>query len=564
MYRPILAILNPAESHPQLVLAALRTLNSIADSLLLELQGNSHAESNFLQLLYTDQHLTSLLAILDQTSPALIIQQQISLAAALITKSCREEIQRVALAQAGLLETLACKLASFIVVTEPTLFSTQGEAALVLSGISPATTKSRLSPILQAIGTIISKSKIRAKQFMSSLVFAEVFPDAELNYESPSASQLTSQYGHGGNTYFVSLFMHSGTNSPRREASSVNSGFPPLGAGMNSRSSKSYNNSALETASHENLHGFDSTENPLVTWLIHVVRAETGVTRLMAAWIVTILHRMGFANRRREVALAPVVVPLLVCMLEKDFRVDPSIVSYDDSLLQSPEWLIKEHAPAVLSMLVEDQIQLQQAAVDAGAIKMLSQLLKQSYDPLPNSLKSPLWTPNLSDTNEITSQEVVSTSRLGAPGLSVLAYHVLRMRESVLIALAALATAKDDYRKAIIDNGVVSFVIESLKPHSKLSSNNGELLTLSSIGNPIPVLLAACGAARALSRSVNTLRTSLIDAGLATPLFVLLKHSDVEVQVASTAVVCNLLLEFSPMREVRFQPKLGGLKTNVV
>ena len=41
-----------------------------------------------------------------------------------------------------------------------------------------------------------------------------------------------------------------------------------------------------------------------------------------------------------------------------------------------------------------------------------------------------------------------------------------------------------------------------------------------------------------------------MDAGLAAPLFVLLRNQDTEIQVAATAVICNLVLEFSPMRDV--------------
>lgn len=41
-----------------------------------------------------------------------------------------------------------------------------------------------------------------------------------------------------------------------------------------------------------------------------------------------------------------------------------------------------------------------------------------------------------------------------------------------------------------------------------------------------------------------------MDAGLAAPLFGLLKHQDIEIQIQATAVVCNLVLDFSPMREV--------------
>ena len=333
------------------------------------------------------------------------------------------------------------------------------------------------------------------------------------------------------------------------------SNFPPLGAlgpaRGNVRNTRGYS-AALETISTEGYSGVEGNETPLIAWLVYVVRAETGVTRLMTAWVLTILYRMGFANHRREVGLALLLVPLLVCMLDKNYAVPSNTpTSYDDSVLQSPEQLIAQHAPTVLSLLVEDHFQLQQAAVDAKAIEKLSQLLKRSFDPLPASPTS-LWTPHPRQRTETSSQDITSPSRIGLFGLSPDTYHRMRMRESVLVALAAIATAKDEYRKTIIDSGVVQFVIDSLKPYDEtpLDISDSSQPTSVVTGNPTPVLLAACGAARALSRSVNTLRTSLIDAGLAAPLFVLLRHPELEVQVASTAVVCNLLLEFSPMREV--------------
>jgi len=62
-----------------------------------------------------------------------------------------------------------------------------------------------------------------------------------------------------------------------------------------------------------------------------------------------------------------------------------------------------------------------------------------------------------------------------------------------------------------------------------------------------------------MSRSVSILRTSLIDYGVAKPIHALLTHPNVEVQIAATEVLCNLVLHFSPMRESLIEA--GSLKT---
>ena len=567
IFPPLLSILCPSESHPQLVLAALRALNAIADSRLLERSNEDSGQDDFMRALYTDLHLSSLAQILDQYPLTLVAEQQISLAAALVTKTCREETHRKTLAHSGVLEALATRLASFIVATRSSKQVSLGSDASNTCSIAPATTRSRLAPILHAIGTIIIGSKLRRSQFAHASVFSDLFPktddDSSSRQPADSRSSLRGVPSQPSNKRLPPIWAMS-----YRESVGQATSYAPAVVGQKPRSNRGFS-SALEITPTELFNGSEEDETPLVTWLIHVVRAESGVTRLMASWVVILLHRSGLTNRRRDQEFALLLVPLLVRMIENEYKMDNDThPSYDNSLLERPDWTVKEQTPSILAMLVVDSLELQKAAVEAGAIKKLSQLLKQSYDPVSTNSSAFMWSPNPSNPENTTLRDGPSACRLGPSGLSPIAHHVLQMRESVLIALAALATAKDEYRKSIIENGVVPFVIESLKPHNMASADGvveaGVPVGKTSVtGNPTKVLLAACGTSRALSRSVSTLRTSLIDAGLAAPLYTLLRHEDIEVQIAATAVICNLVLEFSPMREVRREALVSYLATLV-
>ena len=140
VFPPLLAILCPTESPPQLVLAALRAVNTVADSICLDSSSSDTHDDSFHKLLYLDQHLASLAQILGQSSQSLVVQQQqISLAAALISKTCREEAQRKTLALSGVLPALATRLASFVVATRGPLASF--DRLTSVGEIAPATTR---------------------------------------------------------------------------------------------------------------------------------------------------------------------------------------------------------------------------------------------------------------------------------------------------------------------------------------------------------------------------------------------------------------------------------------
>ncbi len=358
------------------------------------------------------------------------------------------------------------------------------------------------------------------------------------------------------------------------------SAFPPLGTSnssqnlaLNGRSSTNKFNSA-SLPSWNDVTNMDSSldaqdivmsdvkepKSPLIAYLIFILRSRLGMERLMAASVLTVLYRAGLTNKTRETAIGLLVVPLLANMLDESpvTSKGKDIIADEEAALS--EWAIKERGPAILAMVITDSEYLQKAAFDAGVISKLSKMLKVSYDPVPESSSPRSWAPHTTDDVENLDLQQPRLGNIGQPPLLV---HKVKVRESTLKAIAALVPFKDEYRKAIVDQGMMPYIVESMssnpgKPSPKSvdkteKASNGSTESESKQGygtNPISVLIAACGAVRALSRSVSVLRTTLIDHGVAQPVFHLLQHPDIEVQIAATATVCNLLTDVSPMREV--------------
>ncbi|GMK56304.1 hypothetical protein CspeluHIS016_0301440 [Cutaneotrichosporon spelunceum] len=145
-----------------------------------------------------------------------------------------------------------------------------------------------------------------------------------------------------------------------------------------------------------------------------------------------------------------------------------------------------------------------------------------------------------------------------------------RMREGALLALASLCFQYEPTRRAIADSptSVLSLVRAALRHPS------------------YGVRAAACQLARALSRTVAILRTSLVDSGVGDEVIETLKREVVRrwaggddgptdggfdvlpeqevgerqftVEVAATATICNLITDFSPLKSKIADP--GGLE----
>ena len=550
IFPSLISKLDPRRWDPDIILATLRVLNILADCSSLEPLDARDAARGFLDVLYADSTLAKLVIVLEQHSSLLIVQHQVSLAAALIWKTCRHELQRERLASAGFLEALAAQLASNI-TTSGSFLPSQDTINSEGTGMQTRTSRSDLASILHGIACIIADSKDRTNQLICTPALATVFPwlDADpYSWRAPSVRAGKQPVG----------LKHSATSRQSRPNSYLTSGsgnLPPLNP-LATWGKKQGPGSDVSTSQGlfaiNRLGSKEDDETPLFGWLLDLIYAGSGLTRLMAAWVLSLLFRAGLASPRRERALGMSVIPIVARLLEHETSSSSPPAYYQYGDLSTPARMVKEIAPRVLALMVVESPDLQKAAAGTGIIKRLSQLLKQTHDSLPSAKTTSMWNPS-NDANTHGALGLSEASRLGVAGLSPARFHTLQVREAVLIALAAMASSMDEYRKAIIDHGVVPFVVESLKPYVKSGSaplSARQVDDASGSGNPNHVLLAACAAARALSRSVSTLRTSLMDAGLAAPLHVLLKSPVIEVQTAATAVIANIVLEFSPMRDV--------------
>ncbi|KAJ5169025.1 uncharacterized protein N7482_004619 [Penicillium canariense] len=551
----LLAILSSPDCPSSFLPPILRVLNTIADRLPLQSQDQWPRDTRLADLVFAGEHISALRRIVAQDYASSRNQACIELVAALIGKLCTEEIHKTALAESGVLDALAVKVASFVVAQGFVLPGAEDhlqEPGALGEFPPPAPTSARLAPILRAVTVIIEQSKWRAEHFLSSPGIMTVFPKQVPGF-APSdikrgpwgAAYLSGSAvprSTGANpvdTLLPSVPLAHGKSSPN------SANFPPLGnSGSQRRHSHSFPTpfSLAETPTPE------EEESSIVPWLLCILRSEGGMVRLMAARLVTVLFRLGLAKKQRVPMFSYLLVPILLRMLEKDFELPDEHDPCDDGLI-TPTQRLKEETPAVLANLVMDDQDLQKHAVDGNALKRLSQLLKETYNPVPESLR-PMWYAE-GDVPARDPESMSADCRLGPPGYSPTLCHVMRYRESILKALAALVPFKDEYRKAVCENGVVPYIIDSLKPRPSDAPADAASMpkNLAADGNPTPTILAACGAARMLTRSVSVLRTSLIDAGVAQPLFVLIKHHDLEIQIAATAAICNLALDFSPMKE---------------
>jgi hypothetical protein len=518
------------------------TLNQIADAVAQEKPGldanRRSLAAIFREHIYTHSVVDDIADILVQTAGPSKTNQQILLAIQLLTKTCVEDVHKKFLVDAGILDMLASKLVSVALADEliPQTDSTHSQRENVPTHF--------LSHIMEAIAVVVKGSHFYTARFLYSHPIQQLFgwpkERASTAYDVPDTSTHSS---------WDRLIPRVQTITSKTDP--YTKSWPALGS-YAAVSGESYvrlpSMESLPQSSSRSIIT-DESESPLFIWLMYMARRREDAGRLSACYLLALLKKFGEkwplndpSRTTRERHFSYLVIPLVVKMIEESSG-QAKVAHTLSPAARNEMRFVLERSPLVLAELVAGNKALQTAAVDAKIMPTLVQILKRSFERGTTNTK-PLWQPR-SASLEVRDRHVnPESSTLGKPGLSADVLHAFRVREGALLALAALAGDQDTYRKLVIELGAATHIIESLVPYSESREKDG---------NPDAVLRAACNVTRSLSRSVSVLRTSLIDHGIANPVFDLLTHHSVKVQIAATEVITNLVLEVSPMRTVSAQ-----------
>lgn len=531
--------------------------------------------------LFTIDHIESLISLLSAPSLGNHFESQATLSIDLIRYLCREERHRQALTAAGVLDVLASKLAGFVVADGLALPGS--EHAARANGFYEAYPEAvprnaRLGPVLDAIHAMLGDSKYRACRLVHSPAILCVFPIAERTptreQDRPPKSEIDCLLADLPR--FPAQGSSSNSVSPERNGLERRSSQPGQG-------SPAVDQRIFDSAAGDDDEGF----SPLMSWLILVVQSLPATTnrrvqknwqeidRLMAAEVLADLSRIWEKlprniRTRREYGVSYLVLPILLRMIATHEETSSERERSGDL----SQVVVLERAPAIVARLIMDNERLQAQAFDCNAVRVITKCLKRAYTPAQPLMARGYWSPTDSSMEVEPSDPIAC---LGHPGEDFILVHRVRLRGATLSAVAALASGKEQYRKALVNEGIVPCVVESLSEHPKqpqagLGANTQTASSVAATPSPqfgtnsVLVIVAACHAIRTLARSIKVLRTQMVDNDVRTPIIRFLEHSNVDVQIAATAAVCNLVVDVSPVRDVSrtFFPGLHAYMTSIL
>jgi hypothetical protein len=482
-------------------------------------------------------------------------QQTCDAALALLCKTVQTEQQKRGLVDSGLLTLLCARLASFVVaegLVPPGSEALGDDSAPFATLPDPAPSFAHLSPVLEALSVLTEQSKSRTALFLADPTIRTVLPDPKDGFSPADIRRAPwgASYFSGGAVPRSRLHGPFDCLLPsppvfERVSNATQVAFPPLGSiympPIRTSWAPTPNNPSRLQFGQDAEDKFE--ESPVVSWLLYVARESRGKRRLLAARLLVNLYGLDLVKKERGHSFATLLVPLLSRMLENDPVVDGTVSQTKRSHLLSNGLHYSRAAPAVLAALVMDDSESQNSAVESHAIANLAAGLKSTFDP-PTGRQSSPWQPFTSTEPPTASTSPATTIGRGGPTMAI--RSEMEYREGCLQALAAIAPFEDDYRKEICDQGALAHIMQALEPYQV---SFGPKQQMEVTGNSAPVILAACGAVRMLTRSVKALRTKLVEAEVAKPIVRMMSSTNPEVRIAATRVLANLVIDFSPMKE---------------
>ncbi|ORY50963.1 ARM repeat-containing protein [Rhizoclosmatium globosum] len=277
----------------------------------------------------------------------------------------------------------------------------------------------------------------------------------------------------------------------------------------------------------------NQSERSVVALLRLLKDGKHAMTRLLAASCLSNLYKI--VNLENQRIPSQLLLPTLINLFS-----DPSLLLLTS---QSENLALLERAPLVLSDLVSESEPLQKLALEGDAISRLAELLltpqvrgslcvggsvipgDETMGEADKSGKNILGKGSKSGSNnvdiDVQSNLLVGDLENGTQGSKT--YE--RVAESCLLALAAISSLREDSRNK---SSILNFFL--------------------SLSNHYPLRRLKSG----------QLHVNAHDRSLAHPLFTLLQDPNVTVQTYATATLCNIVLDFSPMKKTVIES--GGVE----
>ncbi|EGG15091.1 armadillo repeat-containing protein [Cavenderia fasciculata] len=106
-----------------------------------------------------------------------------------------------------------------------------------------------------------------------------------------------------------------------------------------------------------------------------------------------------------------------------------------------------------------------------------------------------------------------------------------KLLENALTAIAVLCSTREDSRRQVAESKAIPIIVQLLDSSQP------------------SIKAAACRCIKSLSRSIKQLRTFLYDSAVGQPFPKLIVDPSLEVRVNALASICNLVIDFSPMKQ---------------